>query len=145
MKTTTIAKKFFESKAKKDIMSYAWKLAKKQAVKDNCTARECFAWALKKAWDSLKKLCTAREGFHKDSRYGSFCRWDSDFADIADNFPNVCSKKWAVFDYDTKSILYVGTLSECEKFRWCPSWFEHFGHLEHTDYTQGFYCPLLWT
>jgi hypothetical protein len=130
---------------KKDIMSYAWKLAKEQAVKDNCTARECFAWALKKAWGFLKELCTAHEGFHKNSRYGSFCRWDSDFADIADNFPNVCSKKWGVFDNDSKNMLYVGTLSECEKFRWSPSFFEHFGHLKHIHYTQGFYCPLLWT
>ena len=36
------------------IMSYAWKLAKKQALKDNCSARECLSWALTQAWSEYK-------------------------------------------------------------------------------------------
>lgn len=146
MKTTSIAKKFFSKKVKKDVMTYAWKLAKKQAVKDSCTARECFAWALCKAWDLLKSVCTARVGFHKDSKYGCFMHWTSDYADIADNFPHVCGKRWAILDRDSKSILFVGvTLTECEKFRWGSYWSEFFGNVEHADYTQGFYAPLLWS
>lgn len=39
----------------RQVMVYAWKLARKQAEIDNCSARECFAWALKKAWESLKE------------------------------------------------------------------------------------------
>lgn len=36
------------------IMTYAWKLAKKQAIKDNCSARECLSWALTQAWSEYK-------------------------------------------------------------------------------------------
>lgn len=36
------------------IMGYAWKVAKRQAEFEGCTARGCFAWALAKAWKEFK-------------------------------------------------------------------------------------------
>lgn len=46
-------KEMLRNEIKRHVMAYAWKLARLQAEKDNCTARECFAWALKKAWERL--------------------------------------------------------------------------------------------
>lgn len=145
MKMTSFAR-LIDKKIRKDVMAYAWKIAKAQAKEDNCTARECFAWALRMAWESLKMLCTVRKGFRKEeNKYGAFLHWTSDWAELADMFPHVCRKVWAILDKDSDSILYIGSLKECESFRWSHTWYEFFNHLEHTYYTQGFDCPLLWT
>lgn len=48
----------FRNEIKRHVMAYAWKLARFQAKEDNCTAKECFAWALKKAWERLD-MCNA--------------------------------------------------------------------------------------
>lgn len=39
---------------KRVIMGYAWEVAKREAKKEGCSARECFAWALAKAWKEFK-------------------------------------------------------------------------------------------
>lgn len=39
---------------KRIIMGYAWEVAKREAKKEGCSARECFAWALSKAWKEFK-------------------------------------------------------------------------------------------
>lgn len=145
MKTTSLARTL-KSSIKKDVMAYAWKLARKQAKKDNCTPRDCFSWALSKAWYHLKALCTARKGLHAENapQLGSLCLWSSPWADLAENFPNVCELTWSIIDTERKCILYTGTLRECEAFRWGSQWNEHFPDVEHANYTQAFYCPLLW-
>lgn len=132
---------------RKDIMTYAWKLAKSQSKKDNCTPRQCFAWALKTAWDVLKMLCTARFGFRAESpKDGAFVRFSSFYAPLAKEFPSVCKPIRAIHDDDKREVLYLGTLKQCEDFRWNNSaWYDHFGHVEHSSYISGFLAPLLWT
>lgn len=146
MKTTlNFVKK--DKEIKKDVMAFAWKLAKKQAKKEGCSSKDCFAWALKMAWDVLKMMCTARYGFREESsKDGSFIRFSSFYYSLAEEYPHIFKPVRAIQDDDTREILYLGSLKQCEDFRFNNGlWYEHFGYVEHSSYISGFLAPLLWS
>lgn len=130
---------------KSDVMAYAWKLAKKQAKKDNCTSRECFGWALRLAWAVFRSFAS-RGGVlrnkAKQNHNEGYLIWGiDDGATVADNFPHVFSRCFVAVRDDNKVCVIAESMAKVKEIT-SSAWSVAVHDLARYSFYRGNKVPL---
>lgn len=130
---------------KSDVMAYAWKLAKEQAKKDNCTSRECFGWALRLSWAAFRSFAShggMLRNKAKQNHNEGYVIWGiDDEATVADNFPHVFSRRFVAVRDDNKFFVIAESMAKVKEIV-SSAWSVPVHNLARYSFYRGNKTPL---